>query len=282
VTKSASYLLVDIISHITCSTAIYAVPRRCRVYIFSPTAFVLSAAACLLVYCLYASLATRLRAIEADLQMRLNRLETLLTRVLDVPAPGPSRRLEHLITKLVDSTEQRRQHGRNAMLPKPCSQMTEQRRQHGRNVILPKPCSQMKISSDLSDRCSHRTVQSANGDAVPLATLKTPIGKLFFPPRTVPTNGPGRVSSCNQPVPARPASVPQVAAIIGSSRGRSVELNSQPRRPAAAMLQASATSLPGSSSSFPAQSKQFTVTVEEALRMLETFEPSGTLNYLKM
>ena len=235
--------------------------------IFSPTAFVLSTAACLLVYGLYASLATRLRAVEADFQMRLNRLETLLTRVLDVPVPGPSRRLEHLITKLLDSTEQRRQHGRNAMLPKPCSEI--------------------EISPGLSDRCSHRTgnsPRSANGDAVPLATLKTPIGKLFFPPRTVPTNGPGRVSSCSldtQPVPARPASVPQVAASpsTGSSRGGSVESSSQPRRPAAAMLQASATSLPGSSGSSPAQSKQFTVTVEEALRMLEAFEPSGTLDY---
>ena len=232
--------------------------------IFSPTVFFLLSAACLLVYVLYASLASRLRAVEVDFQMRLNKLETLLTRVLDLPAPGPSRRLELLITKLVDSTEQRRQNGRNA--------------------TLPKPCSDFEISAD---RCSDRTgnsLRSANGETVPLATQKTSMGKLFFPPRTVPTNGPGRVSPCSlntQSCSARPASVPQVAASpsTGSSRGVSVQLSSQPRRPAASMVQASATSLSGSSSSSPARSKQFTVTVEEALRMLEAFETSGTLDY---
>jgi len=237
--------------------------------ILSPTTFVLFAAACLLVcglYGIYTSLVTRLGAVEADMQMRLGRMETLLTR-LDVPAP--SRRLEHLITRLVDSE----QHRKDATLPKLCSEIDLSSGFSdctGCQATLPKPCSEIEISSGFSDRTGS-SLSSANNTA-PLATLNAPMGKLFSPPRAVITNSVECVSSRSlhaQPVPARSASVP--------------------RRPAASMPQGSATSLPTTSlpatnpaASLPTDSscgsKQFTLTVEEALRMLEAFESSGNFN----
>ena len=239
--------------------------------ILSPTTFVLYAAACLLVcglYGIFTSLVTRLGAVEADLQMRLGRMETLLTRVLDVPAPS---RLEHLITRLVDSE----QHRKDATLPKLCSEIDLSSGFSdctGCQVTLPKPCSQIETSSGFADRTGS-SLRSANRDTTPLATLNAPMCKLFSPPRAVITNSVECVSSGSlDDLPARSASIP--------------------RRSAASMPQGSATSLPtaslpasGRAASLPTgsscSSKQFTVTVEEALRMLEAFGTSGNLNYFR-
>ena len=184
---------------------------------------------------------------------------------------APSRRLEHLITRLVDSE----QHRKDATLPKLCSEIDLSSGFSdctGCQVTLPKPCSQIETSSGFADRTGS-SLRSANRDTTPLATLNAPMCKLFSPPRAVITNSVECVSSGSlDDLPARSASIP--------------------RRSAASMPQGSATSLPtaslpasGRAASLPTgsscSSKQFTVTVEEALRMLEAFGTSGNLNYFR-